>query len=184
MLVAALLMAWTLSVPAGEPPQQPARASEYQVKAAYLFNFGKFVAWPAGSTAAQGDAFPICVIGQDPFGQILDMTLSGEVIGGKSVVPRRISRVQDVSSCRILFISSSEEGRLREILGAVEKAGVLTVSDISGFSQRGGMIQFIIQANKVRFEVDLRPALEAGLTLSSELLRVAASVRRNPQPGD
>jgi hypothetical protein len=183
VLVAVLLMASMLSMPPA-PLQQPPRATEYQVKAAYLFNFGKFVVWPPGSTAAQGDAFPICVIGQDPFGQILDMTLSGEAIGGRSVVARRISRVQDVTSCRILFISSSEEGRLREILGAVDRAGVLTVSDMSGFSQRGGMIQFVIQANKVRFEVDLRPAEEAGLTLSSELLRVAASVRRNPQPGD
>src|SRR4051812_23063596 len=100
------------------PQAQPARPSEYQVKAAYLYNFGKFVAWPA-AVQNRTDSFAICVIGQDPFGPILDTTVSGEAIGGKAVVSRRITKVQDVNTCRILFISGSEEGRLREILTAV-----------------------------------------------------------------
>jgi hypothetical protein len=161
---------------------QQARPSDYQVKAAYLFNFGKFVSWP--SAASGGESFPICLIGRDPFGNVLDTTLSGETIGGKSVVVRRLSKLPDATACRVLFISSSEEGRLREIFATINKAGVLTVSDIAGFSQRGGMIQFVLQGNKVRFEVDLKAAEDAGLTLSSELLKVAVNVRRSPQPGD
>jgi hypothetical protein len=161
---------------------QQARPSDYQVKAVYLYNFGKFVSWPAAVSGSE--SFPICVIGQDPFGNVLDATLSGETIGGKAVVVRRLSRLPEVAACRVLFISSSEAGRLREIFAAINKAGVLTVSDIPGFSQRGGMIQFVLQGSKVRFEVDLKAAEDAGLTVSSELLKVAINVRRGPQPGD
>ncbi len=177
MLIAALLLIFA----GASHAQQPARPSEYQVKAAYLYNFGKYVEWPA---AAQNDSFPICVIGQDPFGPMLEAATAGGAIDGKLVVTRRISKMDGITGCRILFISGSEESRLREILDAVDSAAILTVSDIAGFCQRGGMIQFVFSANKVRFEVDLRPAGEAGLSLSSELLKVAVNVRRNSQPGD
>jgi hypothetical protein len=158
--------------------------SEYQVKAAYLYNFSKFVEWPASTSAAAGDLFTICVIGRDPFGPILDTTVSGTTIAGKAVVPKRISNIQEVAGCRILFISLSEESHLRDILGATSKTGVLTVSEIADFSQRGGMIEFVLQENKVRFEVDPRSAEEAGLALSSELLKVAISVRKNQRRVD
>ncbi len=91
---------------------------------------------------------------------------------------------QDAVSCHVLYISSSENGRLKEILAAIDKAGVLTVSDIPQFSQRGGMIQFVEESNKIRFEVNLASAGAAGLTLSSELLKVAVTVRKVPHPGD
>ncbi len=87
-------------------------------------------------------------------------------------------------SCRVLYISSSEETRLREVLAGLDKAAVLTVSDIPQFAQRGGMIQFVQESNKIRFEVNLASAEDAGLTLSSELLKVAVLVRKNSQPGD
>src|ERR1051325_1777240 len=85
---------------------QQSRPTDYQVKAAYLYNLGKFVSWPDASSGSE--SFSICVMGQDPFGSVLDTTLSGETIGGKSVVIKRISRIQEVSACRVLFISSSE----------------------------------------------------------------------------
>ena len=86
-----------------------AKPGEYQVKAAYLYNFGRFVEWPSGSSVSKGDPFTICVLGPDPFGPALDATLAGETIDGISVVPRRVSRPQDAVRCRILFISSAEE---------------------------------------------------------------------------
>ena len=86
---------------------------------------------------------------------------------------------QDAVSCRVLYISSSEDSRLKEILAALDKSGVLTVSDIPQFSQRGGMIEFTLQGNNVRFEVNLAIAENTGLTLSSELLKVAVTVRRH-----
>ena len=168
------------------PPSQAqqAIASEVRVKAAYLYNFGKFVEWPENNVPEQDQSFEICVLGADPFGPILDAALARGSIDGKNVTAKRISKPQDVDSCRILFISTSEEGHLKEVLTALDKASVLTVSDIPRFSQRGGMIGFILDGNRVRFDVNLASAQSARLTLSSELLKVATNVRKDPDRGD
>ena len=155
---------------------QRSNPSEYEVKAAYLYDFGKFVAWPAKVAAA--DDFSICVLGEDPFGPTFDATIAGEAINGKKVVVNRIAKPHEAMSCRILFISASEESQLKEILATLDKTSVLTVSDISQFTRRGGMIQFVIDASRVRFEVNVTTAERAGLTLSSQLLKVAINVRR------
>jgi hypothetical protein len=181
LLLAAILSCSLLFVPSLHA-QQP-KASEFQVKAAYLFNFGRFVQWPDESGADRNESFEICVLGTDPFGQALDATLAGGTIGGKSVAAKRITKPQDVDSCRILFISSSEESHLKEDLAALDKTRVLTVSDIPRFSERGGMIGFILDGNRVRFDVNLDSAQGAGLTLSSELLKVATSVRKVSRSG-
>ena len=178
----ALAVAWVLAGASCLHAQQ-ANPTEYEVKAAYLYNFGKFVEWPAKVTAVS-DFFSICVLGEDPFGSTFDATIAGESINGKKVVVKRITKPQDAVSCRILFISSSEESRLKEILATLDNASILTVSDISQFTRRGGMIRFVMEANRVRFEVNLTTAEHAGLTLSSQLLKVAISVRRSSQAGD
>jgi hypothetical protein len=162
---------------------QQSKAAEYTVKATYLYNFSRFVQWPSDAVAKH-ESFQICVFGEDPFGSVLDTILSGEAIKGKPVVARRVMKLQDAADCPVLFISSSEDSRLKEILVGLDKSGVLTVSDIPSFAQRGGIIQFVVVANKVRFEVNLSNAQDAGLTLSSDLLKVAVAVRKSPQPGD
>jgi hypothetical protein len=123
------------------------------------------------------------VLGKDPFGASLDATVDGEAINGERVLAKRISKPQEAASCRVLFISSSEEAQLKEILATLEKTSVLTVSDMPQFARRGGMIQFVQEASRVRFEVNLTVAERAGLTLNSQLLKVAINVRRNSQPG-
>jgi len=163
--------------------QQP-KPNEYQVKATYLYNFGRFVKWPGSAPTSKDGSFSVCVLGQDPFGSILDSTLAGEALDGKPVVLRRISKPQDGADCRILFISATEEKHLKEILTALDESGVLTVSDMRDFTRRGGMIQFVLEGDKVRFEINLTSAESARLTLSSELLKVAASVKRNGRSGD
>jgi hypothetical protein len=160
------------------------RHSQYQVEAAYLYNFGRFIEWPAKVTPAKTGRFTICVLGEDPFGPILDQTVAGEMIGNQSVAARRISSPQDAADCQILFISSSEANRLNKIIEALGKSAVLTVSDIPQFSQRRGMIQFVLDDNRIRFEVNLTATQHAGLALSSELLKVATTVKGNPQPED
>lgn len=162
---------------------QATKPTDYDVKAAYLYNFGRFVEWPPQSTASQGDAFNVCVLGQDPFGPTLDTTLAGETIAGKSVVARRVSTPQEAANCRILFIGATETSQLNKIIGALDKEAVLTVSDMPQFSQHGGMIQFVLEGKRVRFEVNLAAAQRVGLTLSSELLKVATTVRRNLATG-
>src|SRR5580692_7100314 len=101
---------------------QQQKPSEYQVKATYLYNFGRFVRWPGTVPAGKGDSFSVCVIGQDPFGPILDSTLAGESLDGKPVVLRRIAKPQEAGECRILFISSAEEKHLKEILTALDES--------------------------------------------------------------
>jgi hypothetical protein len=182
LVVAATILAWAFCVEPLLDAQQP-RASEFQVKAAYLYNFGRFVQWPDEGRADRDESFEICVLGMDPFGQALDATLAGGTIDGKSVAAKRIAKPQEVNSCRILFISSSEENHLKEDLAALDKTRVLTVSDIPRFSERGGMIGFVLEGDRVRFDVNLDSAQGAGLTLSSELLKVATNVRKVPHSG-
>lgn len=170
--------------------QQP--KLEYQVKVVYLYNFAKFVEWPptANPTANQtanlttnptvnkDDLFQICVLGRDPFGPYLDSILTGETIQNRRPAARRIANSREAANCRILFISNSETTRIKQILNSVDKSGVLTVSDARGFTADGGMIQFVLTDNKVRFEVNLTAAERNGLTLSSQLLKVATQVTR------
>jgi hypothetical protein len=163
---------------------QGAKPTDYDVKAAYLYNFGHFVEWPASVTAAKNDSFTVCVLGQDPFGTVLDATLAGETIAGKRVAAKRISTPQESGGCQILFMSSTEDGRLKQVMEALNKQAVLTVSDMPQFSQRGGMIEFVMEGKSVRFKVNLTAVQQAGLSLSSDLLKVAVAVRRNSSPGD
>jgi hypothetical protein len=163
---------------------QESGISEYKIKAAYLYNFGRFVRWPDNSPVGKDNSFGVCVLGQDPFGPTLDSTFAGETLDGKSVVIRRVSRPQDALGCRILFISSSEEPHLKAILAVLDNAGALTVSDMPGFTQQGGMIQFVFQGSKIRFEVNLTSAESSRLVLSSELLKVASTVKGTVPPGE
>jgi hypothetical protein len=155
---------------------QQSKPEEYQVKAVYLYNFGRFVQWPAA--AASNDSFTVCILGHDPFGAVLDNTLAGDAVGDLKLVARRISTPRDAAACRILFVSSSEASRAKEILARMEKSPVLTVSDMPGFTASGGMIQFVLKENKVRFEVNLAAAEKAGLSFSSQLLKVATDIRK------
>ena len=160
---------------------QRSKPEEYQVKAVYLFNFGRFIEWP--ESAAKDESFTICVLGLDPFGSALDATLAGEAIGSRKLVARRIMSTREVTNCRILFISSSEVSHIKEILSSLEKSNILTVSDMPGFTSNGGMIQFVLKENKVRFEVNLTAAEKAGLTFSSQLLKVATDVKKESPGG-
>jgi hypothetical protein len=175
-IVAALWLLFAASIVFGQ--QKP---SEYQVKAAYLYNFGRFVEWPPKVAAASTGPFTICVLGEDPFGQALEATVAGETRGNQKVAARRISSPQESVDCQILFISSSEAKRLSKIIEALGNSAVLTVSDISQFSQHGGMIQLVLEGNRIRFEVNLTATQRAGLTLSSELLKVATAVRKDSE---
>lgn len=153
---------------------QQSHPTESQVKAAYLYNFGKFVRWQT-DRVVRPDLL-ICVLGKDPFGPVLDSTVEGESIDGRKLSVRRIEKVQDASPCSILFISSSEEDQLAPILASAQRFGALTVSDIPRFAERGGIIGFVLQQEKVRFEVNRGAAELAHLSLSSELLKVASKL--------
>jgi hypothetical protein len=180
-VLAAAALALVLTSVGRVDAQGPPR-SEFEIKAAYLYTFGRFVEWPS-RPPRDDPSFAICVLGTDPFGTALDSTLADGVMHGRKVVARRIAKPEDAVACHILFISASEERRLTAIVQSLKQADVLTVSDIPQFAARGGMIQFVTAGSRVRFEINLPSARDAGLTMSSELLRVASAVRNNP-PGE
>jgi hypothetical protein len=154
---------------------QKSGATESQVKAAYLYNFGKFVRWQT-DRAESLQTLTICVLGRDPFGGVLDATVEGESIDGKKITVKRLSTIQDLGSCSILFVAASEESRLGPVLTAAQHQGVLTVSDIPHFAEHGGIIGFVMLQDRIRFEVNRAAAEQSHLTLSSELLKVASRV--------
>jgi hypothetical protein len=162
---------------------QQAHPTESQVKAAYLFNFGKFVRWPAPSSN-QSESLEICVLGKNPFGLVLDATVKGETINGRPVDTKTILSLHEAEGCRILFVSMSEEGHLNAILTGARHLPALTVSDIPHFAERGGMIGLVSQEDRIRFEVNTAPVADADLTVSSELLKVASKVIRKSGGGD
>jgi hypothetical protein len=148
--------------------------TEYEVKAVFLFNFSRFVEWPPQSFGAADAPFPICIVGTDRFGGALDSTVHGESVQGHPFVVKRYGEVAQVdSSCHILFISDSEAPHLEQITGTLSGRSILTVSDINESAERGAMIQFTNERNRLRLRINLSAAKTAGLTISSKLLRPA-----------
>ena len=155
---------------------QSVRASEYQVKAVFLFNFAQFVAWPPDAVPDSQAPLVIGILGDDPFGGLLDETVRGEHLGARPIVVRRYQRAEDIKRCDILFISQSENDRMEEILATLKNRPILTAGDGDGFANRGGMIHFFTSANHIRLRINLEAAQAANLTISSKLLRVAEIV--------
>jgi hypothetical protein len=164
----------------GELKAQTPKPTEYEVQAAYLSNFGRFVEWPVRAGANEREPFYVCVLGQDPFGPLLDAALRGETIGVAPMAARRVTSAADAANCRIVFVNSTKDSELKGILATLRNFKVLTVSDTFNFTRQGGMIQFVLEGNRVRFEINLAAAQRAGLTLSSQLLKVAVAIRRAP----
>lgn len=144
--------------------------SEYQVKAAFLYNFGKFVEWPANDFASTNAPLLIGVYGENPFGNNLAGVVQGRNIDGHPVITRAVS-LDELKGCQIVFIARSEQKNIKKILGALDGAGVLTVTE--DMSDAGVMINFILQDDKIRFEINNTAAEKAGLKLSSKLLMLA-----------
>ncbi len=158
------------------------RASEAQVEAAYLFNFGKFVRWPVYDPPR--DSYDICFVGHDPIAPALKVTALNEHLDNRPVRVTQFDRAADARACAIVFLGPSESDRVESDLAALRGATVLTVSDLPQFLQRGGMIQFLEQSNRIRFAINLDAVNHGGLQLSSELLRVAVFISGAPHGGE
>jgi len=146
---------------------------EYQAKAAFLYNFARFVEWPP--TAFDDDRSPVVlgVLGRDPFGPDLEETMLGKTVHGRPIVIRHFARSPETGRCHILFAGRGEAGRLRPGEGLLKQGGVLTVTEEGA---RGSMIRLVREDNRIRFEVDLQAVEAAGLKISSRLLRVGKLV--------
>jgi hypothetical protein len=153
-----------------------AAPTEYQVKAVFLFNFSRFIEWPASTFATPDAPFVMGVFGHDPFGADLDQVVKGESVNGRPLVVRRVRNAAEAARCQILFIHQSEDRRLPEVLAALDRSSTLTVSDLPGPEQRGVMIRLVTEGGRVRMRVNPESARAAALVISSNLLRAAEIV--------
>jgi len=158
-------------------PARALEATEPAIKAAFLYKFGFFVEWPQASFASGDSPINLCIVGDDTFGALLDDTVKGKKIGNRTVAVRRMDAVTKNSGCHILYVGGSEAQPVAEALAAVRGTPVLTVTDESHDSGAKGIINLIVQDNRVRFEIDDQAAAENGLLISSKLLSLAAHVR-------
>jgi hypothetical protein len=151
-------------------------AGEYQVKAAFLYNFTKFTDWPPRAFPSANAPMVIGIVGEDPFGQTLDEVVRGEMVGGRPLVVKRLRADDDLRTCHILFISRSEKERLPALLSQLKGSPVLSVSEIKGFAEQGGMVNLLLANKTVKMEINQSAAEQAGLQISAKLLKLARLV--------
>ncbi|MGH9528562.1 MAG: YfiR family protein [Terriglobales bacterium] len=172
----ALQIIFSVLVLLGLSTAQQLASTDYQVKAAYLFNFAKFVEWPANTFSSPGSRLEICVLGSSPFGRGLEDSIAGKTVGGRRLLISHRSDPVQARSCQIVFIAISDKEQIRQTLQQLSGASVLTVGDTSGFIEDGGMINFVLDGDRVRFEANVNAAELVHLKLSARLLTVAKAV--------
>jgi hypothetical protein len=171
-----LLLFLAVGWPAVGLRAETAPSKEYQVKAACLLNFVQFIEWPATAFAESGTPITVGVLGDDPFGEALEQTFQDESIHGRKVVVKRSRQIEDLKTCHLVFISKSEKDHLAETLASLRETDIVTVGELDGFATRGGIVNFFIDHNKVRFEINADAAQRKGLKVSSQLLKRAKIV--------
>jgi hypothetical protein len=156
-------------------------SSEYLIKAGFIYNFAKLVEWPTTAFAQPDSPIVIGILGDDPFGVTLDRIVADKKINGRSFAVKRLKwskDLKDLRGCNILFISSSEKEHIDGVLDAMKSLPILTIGDAPGFAKRGGIMNFTLEDNKVRFEVNVEAAKRSDLTISSRLLTLARIVQQ------
>jgi YfiR/HmsC-like len=156
-------------------------SSEYLIKAGFIFNFAKFVEWPPATFAQPDSPIVIGILGTDPFGAIIDQIVQDKKIGGRGIVIKRLkwgADSKDLKECKILFVGASERAHLDELVQTLRGLPILTVGETPGFAEHGGVIRLVLEDNRVRFEVNVEAARQAGLTISSRLLTLARIVQQ------
>lgn len=166
-----LLVCYVVLLSAQAPPSR-----EYQIKAVFLFNFTQFVEWPVSAYPVAGTPIVIGVLGEDPFGAYLDEVVTGEEVKGHPLVIQRFNSVDEVKTCHILFINIADADKLERVIDHLKGRSILTVSDAASFMRQGGMIRFITEDQKIRFQVNPEVTKADSLTISSKMLRLAEIV--------
>ena len=151
----------------------PETLTEYQIKAAFFFNFTRFVEWPEDAFATPTSPIVACIVGETPLTDLLTGVAQGKVVNGRAVSIIRVKPTDDFRACNLLFISEAAQRSTSEILARLKKTNTLTVGEIPGFPRAGGMINFSIQDNKVKLEMNLDATTRAGLKVNSKLIAVS-----------
>ena len=163
--------------------QDSSVSSEYLIKAGFIYNFANLVQWPANAFTQPDSPIVIGILGEDPFGTVLDRVLAGKKVNGRIFLVKRLKSFPDLKECHIVFVSSSEMAHLAEAIHLVKGMPILTIGEIPGFARRGGIINLVLEDNKVHFEVNVEAAKEADLNISSRLLALARIVQEPAADG-
>ena len=148
---------------------------EHQIKAAFLYNFAKFVQWPESVFVDPERPVIICILGKGPIMSGLQ-SIIGKTVRGRRIVISYSKNVRSIKECHILFVAQSEKSRIKHTINNLKGKPVLTVSDVDDFVKAGGMIGMVRVENKIRFHINLVSAQDSGLTISSQLLKLAQNV--------
>ena len=159
------------------PPARAQSIDEYQAKAAFLFNFAKFVDWPSTVFKNEKDPIRICVLGQNPFGASLDDAVRGRDVAGRPLIAIQVSDLRQAEGCQIIFVAASERKRFKPMAAGLSAANVLTVGEVEGFVSEGGIVNFKVEDGRIRFEINLAAADQAKVRISSKLLSLARVVK-------
>ena len=149
---------------------------EYHIKAAFLLNFAKFMEWPSHAFSDTSTPLILCILGKDPFDKALK-TIEDKIAKERRLVIKKASCIEDMKECHILFISTSEKKNLSVILSKIKGLPILTVAETKNFCQSGGIVNFIVVKNKIRFEINVEAAKRIGLKISSKLLKLSKIIK-------
>jgi hypothetical protein len=151
--------------------------SEYEVKAAFLYNLLKFVQWPADNLASQTAPFVACIVEPDPFGNVLNAALHQKTVSGRPIELRRLKSNEGIRDCQVVFIPVRDTRRITAILRAVQRAGVLTVGETTEFLDTGGMVSLVLTDGKLRLQINIEAVHASNLKMSAQLLRLAQDTK-------
>jgi len=166
-----------------DPLQAPAQGddeSEYRVKLAFLYNFAQFVDWPADAFSDPAEPLTICVAGQDPFQGEIGRGLRGRAAGGHLVEIKKLKHDENPRACQMIFVRAGDRKLASKLLADLKGSNTLTVGEAKGFADLGGVINLVVEDNKLRFEINLRAARQSRLKISSKLLALARIVDATP----
>jgi hypothetical protein len=181
ILIVALSVSLSWAPRAFAQARDSSDSAEYLIKAGFIFNFAKFVEWPSAAFAQPDSPIVIGILGTDPFGTIIDQIVRDKKVGPRGFVVKRLkwgADPKDLKECKILFVGASERAHMDDLVQMVRGLPILTVGEAPGFAEHGGVIRFVLEDNRVRFEVNVAAAQQADLTISSRLLTLARIVQQ------
>ena len=170
-LAGLFVLAWLPLAPGAHADTGGKLTQEYDLKAAFLFNFAQFVDWPADAFPSPSTPITIGILGEDPFGRSIDEVVAQETAHGRALVVRRYPAADRIDACHILFIAASEAGRMESVLALLARRSILTVGETKEFTEHSGIITFGVKQHRLRLRINMAAARAARLTISSKLLR-------------
>jgi hypothetical protein len=175
-ILLAAILGLSLAAPSGWAGEREDAGREYSVKAAFIRQFTRYVTWPEGTFKNPADPIVLGVLGENPFGNALDQIASGGGSDARGISVKYYRTIEEYEPCQILFVSASEVKGMEKILDKTRNLPVLIIGDTPGLAEAGAVINFVIEDNKVRFEVNPEAARQAHLQISSKLLHLAKLV--------